>query len=184
MPFRSTGMLGPIIRNPSYGERSLLTVLPNRIQMCSYAAEKTSEWLSCDPWEAIQPQYVPTAQVLDHFDHEINQVRGGVEDVHGNLQPVRIALLAGADLIQTMSTPGVWSSQDLDHILRRYGAFIIERNGTDIEEALEGLKEYKDNIHVISQVINVCGHVPTLIFLGLRLLTVRNRTTSLRPRSG
>lgn len=125
----------------------------HRIQMCSYAAEKTSEWLTCDPWEAIQPQYFPTAQVLDHFDHEINQVIGGCEDVHGTKQPVRIALLAGADLIQTMSTPGVWSPADLDHILRKFGAFIIERTGTDIDEALAGLKDYQDNIHVIPQVI-------------------------------
>lgn len=129
----------------------------HRIQMCSYAAEKTSEWLTCDPWEAIQSQYFPTAQVLDHFDHEINQVIGGCEDVHGNKQPVRIALLAGADLIQTMSTPGVWSPADLDHILRKFGAFIIERTGTDIDEALAGLKEYKDNIDVIPQVITVCS---------------------------
>lgn len=128
----------------------------HRIQMCSYAAEKTSEWLTCDPWEAIQPNYFPTAQVLDHFDHEINQVIGGCEDVHGNKQPVRIALLAGADLIQTMSTPGVWSPPDLDHILRKFGAFIIERTGTDIDEALAGLKDYQDNIHVIPQVITVC----------------------------
>ncbi|KUI53079.1 hypothetical protein VP1G_00313 [Cytospora mali] len=125
----------------------------HRIQMCSFAAEKTSEWLTCDPWEAIQPNYVPTAQVLDHFDNEINHVIGGCEDVNGNKQPVHIALLAGADLIQTMSTPGVWSPQDLDHILKNFGAFIIERTGTDIDEALAGLKDYKDNIHVIPQVI-------------------------------
>lgn len=127
----------------------------HRIQMCSFAAEKTSEWLTCDPWEAIQPNYVPTAQVLDHFNNEINHVIGGCEDVNGNKQPVHIALLAGADLIQTMSTPGVWSPQDLDHILKNFGAFIIERTGTDIDEALAGLKDYKDNIHVIPQVITV-----------------------------
>jgi nicotinamide mononucleotide adenylyltransferase len=147
------GFLSPV--SDAYKKPGLAPA-KHRIQMCSYAAEKTSEWLTCDPWEAIQPYYVPTAQVLDHFDHEINQVIGGCEDLHGNKQPVRIALLAGADLIQTMSTPGVWSSADLDHILRKFGAFIIERTGTDIDEALAGLKDYKDNIHVIPQVITVC----------------------------
>ncbi|KAL1846980.1 Nicotinamide/nicotinic acid mononucleotide adenylyltransferase 1 [Diaporthe australafricana] len=144
------GFLSPV--SDAYKKPGLAPA-KHRIQMCSYAAEKTSEWLTCDPWEAIQSKYFPTAQVLDHFDHEINQVIGGCEDVHGNKQPVRIALLAGADLIQTMSTPGVWSPADLDHILRKFGAFIIERTGTDIDEALAGLKEYKDNIHVIPQVI-------------------------------
>ena len=31
------------------------------------------------------------------------------------------------DLIQSFSTPGVWSSKDLDHILGRYGTFVVER---------------------------------------------------------
>ncbi|KAJ4393424.1 Nicotinamide/nicotinic acid mononucleotide adenylyltransferase 1 [Gnomoniopsis smithogilvyi] len=144
------GFLSPV--SEAYKKQGLASA-KHRIQMCSFAASKTSDWLSCDPWEAIQPDYVPTAQVLDHFDHEINVVLGGCEDVHGNKQPVRIALLAGADLIQTMSTPGVWSEKDLDHILGNFGAFIIERTGTDIDEALAGLKQYQDKIHVIPQVI-------------------------------
>lgn len=151
------GFLSPV--SEAYKKQGLASA-KHRIQMCSFAATKTSDWLSCDPWEAIQPDYVPTAQVLDHFDHEINTVLGGCEDVHGNKQPVRIALLAGADLIQTMSTPGVWSEKDLDHILGNFGAFIIERTGTDIDEALAGLKQYQDKIHVIPQVIIVRQYPP------------------------
>jgi nicotinamide mononucleotide adenylyltransferase len=70
-----------------------------------------------------------------------------------------------------MSTPNLWSPADLDIILGSYGAFIIERSGwfslhrpscqmtdflspgTDIEEALGSLRQYVDNIWVISQVI-------------------------------
>lgn len=74
-----------------------------------------------DPWEPMQKEYIPTAQVLDHFDEQINQVRGGIDTGDGNKVPVRIALLAGADLIHTMSTPGVWSEEDLDCILGKYG---------------------------------------------------------------
>jgi hypothetical protein len=55
-----------------------------------------------DPWEAIQPQYMPTAKVLDHFEHEINEVLGGAVRPDGSMAHVRIVLLAGADLIQTM----------------------------------------------------------------------------------
>lgn len=91
---------------------------------------------------------MPTAQVLDHFNHEINEVLGGAERPDGSRVPVRIALLAGADLIQTMSTPGVWSEADLDHILGRFGTFIVERTGTDIDEAIANLEQYRDNIYV------------------------------------
>ncbi|KAI9740840.1 MAG: hypothetical protein M1818_004445 [Claussenomyces sp. TS43310] len=124
----------------------------HRIRMCELAVEEQQGgWLMVDPWEALQPTYIPTANVLDHFQHEINEVLGGAERPDGTQVPMRIILLAGADLIQTMSTPGVWSSDDLDHILRGYGAFIVERAGTDINDALESLqlyKSYKDNISV------------------------------------
>jgi nicotinamide mononucleotide adenylyltransferase len=106
-----------------------------------------------DPWEAVQTDYMPTALVLDHVEHEINEVLGGVEVSEGVRRPVRIALLAGADLIQTMSTPGVWSDKDLDHILGRYGTFIVERTGTDIDDALANLQPWKENIYVIQQLI-------------------------------
>lgn len=33
--------------------------------MCELAAEDTSSWLMVDPWEALQPDYMPTAKVLD-----------------------------------------------------------------------------------------------------------------------
>jgi len=59
-----------------------------------------------DDWEATRGVYMPTAKVLDHFEHEINGVLGGVARPDGTRVPVRILLLAGADLIQTMSTPG------------------------------------------------------------------------------
>lgn len=51
--------------------------------MCTLATEQTSNWLSVDPWEATQPIYQPTAIVLDHFDHELNKVMGGVSTVDG-----------------------------------------------------------------------------------------------------
>ena len=121
--------------------------------MCDLAVDQTSNWLMVDPWEAIQKDYTRTALVLDHFDHEVNVVRGGAETSTGERKLVHVALLAGADLIGTMSTPGVWSESDLDHILGRYGAFIVERTGTDIDEALSHLQPWKENIHVIPQLI-------------------------------
>lgn len=51
--------------------------------MCTLATEETSSWLMVDPWEAFQPEYQRTAVVLDHFDHEINIVRGGVSTPDG-----------------------------------------------------------------------------------------------------
>ncbi|KAI1826709.1 nicotinamide mononucleotide adenylyl transferase [Xylaria intraflava] len=129
----------------------------HRVRMCELAAEETSDWLMVDPWEAIQPDYSPTAAVLDHFEHEINGVLGGISATdatgHESRRPVKIMLLAGADLISTMSTPGVWAEKDLDHILGSFGAMIVERSGTDMEDALANLKPWEENIYVIQQMI-------------------------------
>ncbi|MCJ1253475.1 hypothetical protein MMC24_001287 [Lignoscripta atroalba] len=144
------GYLSPV--SDDYKKAGLASA-EHRLRMCEIAVDQTSSWLMVDPWEAVQKEYQRTAVVLDHFDHEINEVRGGVETSAGERKPVHVALLAGADLIQTMSTPGVWSSKDLDHILGKYGAFIVERTGTDIDDALAHLQPWKDNIYVIQQLI-------------------------------
>ena len=81
--------------------------------MCNLAAELTSQWLMVDPWEAFQ-SYQRTAVVLDHFDYEINTRLGGIATADGGAKkPARIMLLAGSDLIATMSQPGVWSEADV-----------------------------------------------------------------------
>jgi len=43
---------------------------------------------------------------LDHFEYQLNTVLEGIAGENGERKPIRIALLAGADLIQTMSQPG------------------------------------------------------------------------------
>jgi nicotinamide mononucleotide adenylyltransferase len=104
----------------------------DRINMTRIAVEDSSTWIGVDPWEPLHKEYLPTVKVLDHFDHELNEVMGGIPDVDGKKQRIHVALLAGADLIQTMSTPGLWAQEDLNRILGHYGAFILERSGTDI----------------------------------------------------
>jgi len=80
--------------------------------MCTLAAEDSNTSLMVDSWEAFQ-SYQRTAIVLDHFDHEINTLRGGVHTEDGEHRDVRVMLLAGSDLIGTMSEPGVWAYTDV-----------------------------------------------------------------------
>lgn len=49
--------------------------------------------------------------------------------------------------------PGVWSDEDLEHILGNYPSFVVERAGTDTNDALEPLKRWSDNIHFINQLV-------------------------------
>ena len=41
----------------------------------------------------------------------------------------------------------------LDHILGRYGTFIVERQGSGMDQATDNLAKWRDNIHLISQLI-------------------------------
>ena len=95
--------------------------------MCTLAAEETSSWLMIDPWEAFQ-NYQRTAVVLDHFDYEINTIWGGVETQDGEHRDVRVMLLAGSDLINTMSEPGVWSVEDVSIFRLHIWDFVPDPN--------------------------------------------------------
>lgn len=152
--------------NDEYKKPGLATSV-HRYNMCRLACDRTSDWLMVDPYEARSKTYVPTAPVLDHFDEELNGKRGGVAvvDESGNevgRKHVKIVLLAGSDLIQTMSEPGVWAEQDLHHILGRYGCYIIERAESEIDQSIfssssvhsrSPLALYRDNIYMVPQLV-------------------------------
>jgi len=143
------GYLSPV--SDQYKKPGLLSA-HHRVNMCTLAAEETNTWLTVDTWEAFQ-SYQRSAVVLDHFDYEINHRLGGVYTEDGEHRNVRVMLLAGSDLIATMSAPGVWSYADLDHILGRYGAFVIERAGNGLEQAIDTLQRWRSSIYLISQLI-------------------------------
>jgi len=133
-----------------------LALAQHRVRMCELACERTSSWLMVDAWESLQGQYTRTAVVLDHFDHEINEVRGGIKTKNGDFRKVKIMLLAGGDLIESMGEPDVWADEDLHHILGRYGCLIVERTGSDVWGFLlshDILYKHRKNVVVIKQLI-------------------------------
>lgn len=132
----------------------------HRLNMVRKACEETSDRWDVDPWEASRKEYTPTAAVLDHFDYEINTRMGGIQtdSLSGNdsgpgKRRVKIMLLAGSDLLKTMSDEGVWDAKDLNHILGNYGAFIVERMGADIKKATSALSAWSNNIHQVEQTV-------------------------------
>lgn len=133
-----------------------LAAAHHRVRMCELACERTSSWLMVDAWESLQPTYQRTAVVLDHFNHEINIKRGGIATSSGKRKGVKIMLLAGGDLIESMGEPNVWAEEDLHHILGRYGCLIVERTGSDVRSFLlshDIMYEHRRNVLVIKQLI-------------------------------
>ncbi|WFD31338.1 nicotinamide-nucleotide adenylyltransferase [Malassezia sp. CBS 17886] len=130
----------------------------HRVRMCELAVERSSNWLMVDAWESLQGEYQRTAIVLDHFSDEINGPRHerGILLRDGTRRPIKIMLLAGGDLIQSMGEPGVWADQDLRHILGLYGCMIVERTGADVWSFLlshDRLWEHRRNLIVVKQTI-------------------------------
>lgn len=130
----------------------------HRVRMCELAVERSSNWLMVDAWESLQGEYQRTALVLDHFDQELNGAHGerGMVLRNGTRRRIKIMLLAGGDLIQSMGEPGVWASEDLHHILGRYGCLIVERTGADVWSFLlshDLLWQYRRNLLVVKQTI-------------------------------
>lgn len=128
----------------------------HRVRMCELACERTSSWLMVDAWESLQPNYTRTAKVLDHFNDEINVKRGGIATGTGGRIGVKIMLLAGGDLIESMGEPNVWADSDLHHILGNYGCLIVERTGSDVRSFLlshDIMYEHRRNVLVIKQLI-------------------------------
>ncbi|ODQ58853.1 hypothetical protein WICANDRAFT_55064 [Wickerhamomyces anomalus NRRL Y-366-8] len=147
------GYYSPVSDN--YKKRGLASSY-HRVRMCELACERTSSWLMVDAWESLQPTYTRTAKVLDHFNEEINIKRGGILTSDGSKRGVKIMLLAGGDLIESMGEPNVWADDDLHHILGRYGCLIVERTGSDVRSFLlshDIMYEHRRNVLVIKQLI-------------------------------
>ncbi|KAI8984286.1 hypothetical protein BDF20DRAFT_815742 [Mycotypha africana] len=129
----------------------------DRVKMCQLAVDSTSDWLMVDSWESRQTQYQRTAVVLDHFEEQLNELRGGIKTKSGETKQFKIMLLAGGDLMASFGHPTVWSAEDLHHIVGRYGCVIIERTGTDVYGFLlahDILYQHKLNIIIIKQLIH------------------------------
>ncbi|CAH7677097.1 hypothetical protein BY996DRAFT_4577589 [Phakopsora pachyrhizi] len=135
----------------------------HRYRMCSLACQDPSDWLMVDPWEAREAEYVTTAKVLDHFDQNLNRIGNGVECITTKeRKQIRIILLAGSDLILTMSEPGLWAEEDLRHILGCYGCYIIERAESEIDpdsladpssHSPSPLAMYRERIYMVPQLV-------------------------------
>ncbi|KAH8590122.1 hypothetical protein B0O99DRAFT_664231 [Bisporella sp. PMI_857] len=126
-----------------------LTSSKHRLNMCQLAVNEDSSGIMVDDWEARKEYYTPTTELLRHFHTSLNTDFNGVASFPGLRKPISIVLVAGGDLVQTMSNPKLWSFQDIEHILDKYSVFMVERTGTDTGRALAPLSRWKGNIHVI-----------------------------------
>ncbi|KAI9478746.1 MAG: hypothetical protein EXX96DRAFT_572075 [Benjaminiella poitrasii] len=148
------GYYSPV--SDAYAKEGLVEA-KHRVKMCELAVGTTSDWLMVDTWESRQLKFQRTALVLDHFEKELNELGGGIRTSTGESKRIKIMLLAGGDLIASFGHPGVWTTDDLHHIVGKFGCIIIERTGTDVYGFLlshDILYQYRMNVIIIKQLIH------------------------------
>jgi len=135
------GFVCPV--HPAYGKKGLAPP-EDRVEMVRLALE-SSDWVNVEDWEVKQKEWTRTRLSLDRMQVEVNKVSGGRE--------VKVMLLCGADILDSMVTPGVWTETDLKELLSR-GIVCIKRSGSDPEKLIQEndlLYEFRDRILLVRE---------------------------------
>jgi len=147
LPFEYTlaGIMSPVNDLYVYKKEELLKS-DHRINMINLSLKEAKfDWVCCDDWEANQKEWQRTLQVLQYHLTCIKSSR----DRNDNIQ---VKLLSGADLIKSMSVPGLWNDEDVEAIVRDFGLIIIPRFKFDIANFVDNhpiLSKHKQNVIII-----------------------------------
>lgn len=139
------GVLSPV--GASYHLKDDLASVADRLAMCELACA-TSSWLFVDGWESSQPDYVRTGAVLDELARRL----GGAPHQRpaGAASDAQVRLVCGADLLESMATPGVWTEESLARTFH-HGLVVWSGGRGDINELAESatLNQYYESGKII-----------------------------------
>jgi nicotinamide mononucleotide adenylyltransferase len=130
----------------AYGKKGLVSA-KDRLEMCKLAAEKTG--IMVDDWESRHSAWVPTRQVLDHFEEALKKALNGVRP--------EIWMICGTDLLDSFNTPGLWAEEDMEVILGYYGLVCVQRNQTNSSELISNnplMSKHSKTIRIVNQWMN------------------------------
>lgn len=128
----------------AYGKKGLAP-MGDRVEMVKRSLV-SSDWVCCDEWETKQNEWTRTRLSLDRMHIELNKDNTSGKDI-------KVMLLCGADILDSMVTPGVWTESDLHTLLSR-GIVCIKRSGSDPEKLINSndlLYKYRQNIYLIRE---------------------------------
>ncbi|XP_059507023.1 nicotinamide/nicotinic acid mononucleotide adenylyltransferase 3 isoform X5 [Stegostoma tigrinum] len=125
------GIISPV--NDKYGKKGLVAA-KHRVAMVQRALE-TSDWITQDPWESQQEQWVETVTVLRHhynvLFHQYHTKNGTSAESSqvlkqadlSDAQPVvpSLKLLCGADVLKTFDNPNLWKDEHIEEIVQKFG---------------------------------------------------------------
>ncbi|XP_047308252.1 nicotinamide/nicotinic acid mononucleotide adenylyltransferase [Impatiens glandulifera] len=140
------GYMSPV--NDAYNKKGLVSSV-HRVQMCDLVCQN-SDFVMVDPWEANQSTYQRTLTVLSRIKNHL------CEATKIPKESLKVMLVCGSDLLQSFGIPGVWILDQVMAIFKDYGVICIRREGQEIEKIIcdnDILKQYKDNIIIVDEVV-------------------------------
>ncbi|XP_024358094.1 uncharacterized protein [Physcomitrium patens] len=138
------GYMSPV--NDQFHKKGLASA-DHRIRMCQLAV-CDSPTIMVDSWEAKQSSYQRTLTVLTRIEAAVNSSNLASDE------KVRVMLLCGTDLLESLTTPGVWIPDQVRALLQDYGIVCINRNGKDARRLVfEHDILYNNQILVVDEII-------------------------------
>jgi nicotinamide mononucleotide adenylyltransferase len=116
-------------------EKKGLVDVKHRLAMCELACEG-SDFVMVDRWEAEQPVWSRTFDVLESVKERTKEVVGGGGE---SADAPRVVIVCGSDLIQSFKIPGLWSEEHMTSLVVEHGIACIDRPGTNAETVLESI---------------------------------------------
>ncbi|KAJ8259684.1 hypothetical protein GJAV_G00172240 [Gymnothorax javanicus] len=162
------GIISPV--GDGYKKKGLIEA-SHRIEMAKLATE-SSNWVTVDPWEGEQAEWVETAKVMRHHyeellaperhKDEVDTVKVGKKRKHEDrdgwghsVRPgTQLKLLCGADVLESFSVPNLWKPEDINEIVGRYGLVCVTRAGSDASKFVhqsDTLWKHRRNIHLVKE---------------------------------
>ncbi|KAJ4933936.1 hypothetical protein JOQ06_006744 [Pogonophryne albipinna] len=164
------GIISPV--GDAYKKKGLIEAR-HRLEMARLSTD-SSDWITVDPWESLQPEWVETAKVVRHYYKEMLETEQNTDDVdtvkyakkrrieenhfgassHQKKDGLQLMFLCGADVLESFGVPNLWKQEDIDEIVGRYGMVCITRSSSDPHKFIhqsDKLWQYRQNIHVVRE---------------------------------
>ena len=162
------GIISPV--GGGYKKKGLIEA-HHRMQMAQLA-RGGCDWITVDPWESSQPEWMETVKVARHHCDELVAVGQNKElqrrrrsarkenspqdfpPRHATRQNPRLMLLCGADVLDSFGIPNLWKEKDVAEIVGLHGVVCISRYGADAEKVIhqsDALWRHRKNIHVVHE---------------------------------
>ncbi|XP_067826461.1 nicotinamide/nicotinic acid mononucleotide adenylyltransferase 1 isoform X2 [Heptranchias perlo] len=154
------GIISPV--GDGYKKKGLIEA-HHRLAMVEKAIE-SCDWLTVNPWESKQEEWVETAKVFRYLYENLEnlsnnektssaQRRRGkkrkIEEKDDNSLEAKgaygavsftdspeLMCLCGADVLESFDIPNLWKKEDIEEIVGKFGVVCISRHGSNLEKCI------------------------------------------------